>query len=80
MKLFERNRPAWMRKVALFTTLAFIWSMVIATPLQVLANIPQAKEAGIRRLTNQEMKKIVGSDGGLHTVSISYASGGTFPW
>ena len=78
MFLSSLRRACIKRRVALFSTLAFCWSFVLATPAQLLAQsaLHPPKRLGVRKLSDAEMERMVGA----HATSVSLASGSTFPW
>jgi len=72
------------RRFALVAAFAFLWSFVLATPAQLMAQsaLHSAKQLGVRLLSEKEMSGISGAQGigGFHSVACNVDSGSTYPW
>ena len=82
MLLTPFRRAIIRRSMGLLAAIAFLWSFVLAAPAgsAVQSALHPAKRLGLRVLSDKEMDRIVGSQGGMHPVSRTFDSGGTFPW
>ena len=79
------RHPRWLRRFAAASAALFSWSMVLSAPAAALAktiaDAPAPHKPALRRLSPQDMKKIVGSQLGTgHHVADSTQSGPARPW
>ena len=73
--------PRWLRRTALVTAAVFGWSFVLAPTAQALAHLPAPDRTGIRPLTLDQMRHMLGQQTAMpHAVSVADAAGGTYPW
>src|SRR5579871_1027933 len=73
-----RGRPVWQRSLAAISLASFGWNFVLAQPVIAQTHQPPDKHVGVRHLSPEEMKRLVGAN--THTLSYAVASGPTYGW
>ena len=81
---FTPRRAPVKRCVAILAAFALLWSFVLATPAQALAQAAQQphKRLGVRTLSEAEMQKMIGRTifHNTATTTTPMSSGGSMPW